>query len=235
VTERERRTYLQCRLIEAWVIVLLNGDEDRAPTPELKEAVPKLDHAITLLDDDFRLWRAWLRFQKARALIRLGDDAKRGTGPQDAPDGEIVSSHDRARRLWVEARRSAEEALDEFASVVNRYGAARCRLEIGQTYARELRYAAAVQPLEEARETFFFCGDRLVEADTAVLLAQVRIQAGELAVVKDELDFAQRVYRGINHRRGMAEVRRVRNLMHEQRARQRREPAVSAPTAQGVR
>lgn len=233
--EERRRVYLQCRLIEAGVIVLLNTDHASVGVTELEGAVRDIDHAITLLTNDFRLWQAWLKFQQARVLIKLGDVVKQERGPQGVSDGEIVSPDDRARRLWVDARRAAEEALREFASMVNRYGTARCRLEIGRTYSRERRYEAAIQPLEEARETFFFCGDRLVEADTAILLAEVRIRAGHTTQVNEELDFAHRVFRSINDRRGLAEVRRVRNLAHTLQAAQRRGSRRPVPTAQGAR
>jgi tetratricopeptide (TPR) repeat protein len=231
----DRRVYLQCRLVEAGVIVLLNTDDDGVGADGFDGAVHDIDHAITLLTDDFRLWRAWLRFQRARVLLRLGDLARDEKEPRPAPDGEIVSPADRARRLWVEARRSAERALTEFALMVNRYGTARCRLEIGRTYVREGRHAAALQPLEEARETFFFCGDRLVEADVAVLLAEVRAHIEKFDHVQDELDFAQRVFRGVNDRRGLARVRHVRSLAARQRRAHRRPSPYPRESVQGAR
>lgn len=214
----DQRTYLECRLIEADVVVRLSAGDHRANDEELWQAVENLDRALTLLPpDEFRLWRAWLMFHRTRVLIRQAEVAGHGGEPVMADDGEIVSPADQKRRLLVGARFTAELALGEFAEMSNRYGTARCRLELGRIYAQENRAEAALQPLEEARETFFFVTDRWIEARTALVLAETRVDIGRnLVAVPGELDFARSIFKGVRDRRGLSDVRRVRARWRQQ-------------------
>jgi hypothetical protein len=209
----ENATYLECRLIEARVMVLLNGDgRHRANADQLQDARRDLDRALALLPREFALWQAWLTYQQARVLIRQAENADRAN-LLEADDGDIVSGPDQARRLRFEARRLAENALDSFAAMSHRYGSARCRLEIGRIYAVD-RAEAAVPLLEEARETFFFCGDRWIEAQTALVLADVRARSRTaVAAGHAELDFAERVFDGLRDQADLARVRTVRKAL----------------------
>lgn len=209
----ENATYLECRLIEAGVMVLLNGvGRRRASADQLSDALTDLDRALTLLPHEFALWRAWLTYQQARVLIRQAEDADRAN-LVEVDDGDILSGPDQARRLRFEARWVAERALDAFAAMSHRYGSARCRLEIGRIYAVE-RAEAAVPLLEEARETFFFCGDRWIEAQTALVLADVRARSrSSVSAGHAELDYAERVFEGLRDRADLAKVRTVRKAL----------------------
>jgi len=80
------------------------------------------------------LWRAWAGLERA--------EVKRAQG-----------EHDLGRVL-------AFRALEGFAEMRHRYGTARCRLEIGQSYLDQRRPEDALPVLEEARETFATGGDR---------------------------------------------------------------------------
>jgi hypothetical protein len=213
VGSSENAEYLECRLLEAGVMVRLNGaGPHRASADQLQEALADLNRALDLLPRGFALWRAWFTYQRARVLARQADDADRSTLIEE-DDGDIMSGLDHARRLRFDARRTAENALDAFAAMSHRYGSARCRLEIGRIYAVDSA-KAAIPLLEEARETFFFCGDRWIEAQTALVLADVRVRTRQTAAAgQAELDFAERVFEGLRDRADLAKVRQIRRSL----------------------
>lgn len=196
--------YLRCRIREARAIVRLNDVVNHGgAASQLREAVADLDRAAELLPPGYRLWHSWFAYHKARVLIRQADEIER--------DRDIdLLDHNEARRLRREARQLAQTALDEFASMAHRYGAARCRLEIGRTFAVE-RPEAALPLLEEARETFIFCGDRWIEAQTALVLAQVRtrVRLSREEALR-EIDFAEGVFEAVRDRPHLAEARTAR-------------------------
>jgi hypothetical protein len=80
----------------------------------------------------------------------------------------------RSRGQFDLCRVLALRAVEDFAEMSHRYGAARCRLEIGRSYLDQQRPADALPALEEAREMFSTLGDRWIEAETAADLARAQ-------------------------------------------------------------
>jgi hypothetical protein len=154
--------FLAGRVSEARAIVLMNSS-GRGPADQraLRDALDNLTAADRRLAPEFVVYQAWLDYHRARAMFRLAT-------------AESVASPD--QRQITAARQIAQRAMATFASLPHRYGAARCRLEIGHMYLRENNARAALPLLEEARETFSYSGDRWIEARTAVLLAELRIR-----------------------------------------------------------
>jgi tetratricopeptide (TPR) repeat protein len=200
--------YLRCRLDEARSIVRLNDVANHGGSEsQLQEAITELDRAADSLPNGYRLWQAWFAYHKARVLIRQARN-------RDTAGDAVFADPDDARRIRREARRLAQTALDAFASMSHRYASARCRLELGRTFAVEQRpevAARALPLLEEARETFIFCGDRWIEAQTALVLAQVRMR---LKVNRDEavreVAFAQTVFAAMRDRNHLNEANATR-------------------------
>jgi len=96
-----------------------------------------------------RWWLAWLAHAEARLALELGETRK--------------------------CRGAADTAIDLFASMQDRYGAAQCRLLLGKAYLRESRTGEASAPLEEALHTLRDCEDEHLEALTLKELAEVRL------------------------------------------------------------
>lgn len=233
------RTYLSCRLTEADTMLLLTETEDAVVRPDdLDRALEALDAALKALPDGYELWGAWLRFQRTRVIIRQAELASRRAKEQtELADGDIVAAPVRARTLRLDARQAAEEALDAFGKFSHRFGAARCRLEIGRSYVREREFEAAIPMLEEARETLFFCGDRLVEAHAALDLAGARLdriyqlkhnaaESGGAPVLAEEivaatraaeqeLEFVTLVMKSIRDRAGSKKARTLRGRLKQ--------------------
>jgi tetratricopeptide (TPR) repeat protein len=92
------------------------------------------------------LWRAWIRHQRALVALRAGH--------------------------YGESRKYGLHALDGFTDIRHRYGMGHSRLVIGRAYLAERRIDAATATLEEALTTLRSCGDRWIEAEAAITLAQ---------------------------------------------------------------
>lgn len=218
--DESREPYLRCRLVEAEAMVLLNGKGDNRPTDEkLRRALQRLAGERRTLPPELRLWHAWLTYQEARVIAQRAKVAEDQRISGEWPDdGEFLSPPEYTRRLRLQARLRAEAALGAFATMNHRYGTARCRLEIGRSYEAE-GSVEAIGPLEEARETFFFCGDRAVEAETALLLARARIHSGQdLDAADAELVFATRVLRGVGNRDLLRLARDTRRELDKRRS-----------------
>jgi hypothetical protein len=156
--------FLVGRVSEARAIVRINAYERRhADDLALKTALDDLAVAEQWLPPEFVVYQAWLDYHRARAMFRLATAEPAGPSEQ-------------RQRQVILARQIAQRAMVTFSSHAHRYGAARCRLEVGSMYLKENNPSAALPLLEEARETFFFCGDRWIEARTALVLAELRIQ-----------------------------------------------------------
>lgn len=113
-------------------------------------AIPALEEGIAAANDaQQRLWQAWLLHATARVWLEDGDPAA--------------------------CRKHAGEALQLFADMQHRYGAAHCRLLIGTAAMRQERLGTAAATLEETLESLGSCGDRHLEAMTLNRLAEVRI------------------------------------------------------------
>lgn len=114
------------------------------------------------------LWRAWIRHQRALVALRAGH--------------------------YGESRKYGLRALDGFTDIRHRYGMGHSRLVIGRAYLAERRTDAAIATLEEALITLRSCGDRWIEAEAAITLAQA-----------NQLDF--------QHRQSTGTPPRVRQLL----------------------
>ncbi|WP_345634771.1 NB-ARC domain-containing protein [Rugosimonospora acidiphila] len=99
----------------------------------------------TLRLPDLRLWRPWIRLE--HALVAL--DAQE-------PD---------------QSRTLGTSALDGFTALRHRYGAAHARLVIGRAYLADGSLSRAIVALEESHGTFRRCGDRWIQAQCALALA----------------------------------------------------------------
>jgi tetratricopeptide (TPR) repeat protein len=114
-----------------------------------------------------RWWQAWLAHALARLALETGDTAR--------------------------CRSEADQAIDLFAAMNDRYGTAHSRLLLGRAYLRDGRSDAAAAALEEAGETVRSCRDRHLEALILKALAEVRLAqyrstgAGERLTEADEM------------------------------------------------
>jgi hypothetical protein len=182
--------HVWCRLLEARAIVRLNTVQygrhasDDFVLGELSNAILDLDEARRNLPTGYGLWLPWFAYYRARISLYLATH-----GHHDLRPGE------RARIHLLEARHSVQEALDGFLANRHKYGMARCRLELGRIHRAEYAYDLALAQLEEARETLLLCGDRWLEAQTAHVLAELRLDQARRPAATDDrmsiLDFAE--------------------------------------------
>ena len=93
-----------------------------------------------------QLWVPWIWYQRAVVAYQRGH--------------------------YERCREQALSALEGFTDFQHRYGAAHCRLLIGRAYLAESEVDRATPFLEEAHRTLRRCGDRWIEADAAVELAE---------------------------------------------------------------
>jgi tetratricopeptide (TPR) repeat protein len=73
-----------------------------------------------------------------------------------------------------EAVQATSRALDKFSGLLHRYGTAHCRVLLARAELERHLPEAAVALLEDGLDAFHKCGDRWVEADTSLLLAEVQ-------------------------------------------------------------
>jgi tetratricopeptide (TPR) repeat protein len=145
--DREER--LRACLLSARAVVLRCAFRAGGAPSLLDDADAALREANRLAEaKEQRLWRAWAGYQRARVV--------------------------RSRGQFDLCRVLALRAVEDFAEMSHRYGAARCRLEIGRSYLDQQRPADALPALEEAREMFSTLGDRWIEAETAADLARAQ-------------------------------------------------------------
>ena len=216
--------YVWCRLLEARAIVRLNTVQygrdvsDDLVIGELGSALVELEEARRQLPAGYGLWLPWFAYYRARVNLFLATNG----GPDLAP-GE------RSRMFLLDARQSVQAALDGFLANRHKYGMARCRLELGRVHRAEHAYDLALAQLEEARETLLLCGDRWLEAQTAHVLAELRLdQAARMASPAErvsmldfavaEADFAERTFDALEDDQHAADARGLhRRVLDEQR------------------
>ncbi|MBV1856510.1 tetratricopeptide repeat protein [Catellatospora tritici] len=144
---------LRASILWAKSVLLFDEFKQTGDPQWLQAAEETLDTAAETAEKHAQLlWLAWVDHQRARV--------KRAQGRFDV------------------ARSIAYQAIEGFAHMRHRYGSARCRLEIGLTYLDQGLPQEALPLLEEARQTFSFCGDRWIEADTVKALGEARQQLG---------------------------------------------------------
>jgi tetratricopeptide (TPR) repeat protein len=189
-------------LLYAKAVVLLDyADRDAAtasveldPTVALHEADRALLEGMRSAEQHKqRLWRAWLGSQRARVIRRLG-------------------------RLEL-GRAVAYRAMEDFARMAHRYGTARCRLEVGRSYLSQHRPLEALPALEEARHTLATCGDRWIEAETAVALAQAQQLAGRTGEATRELRLATGYYELVGDPVGLATATKMYDELQQRQRR----------------
>lgn len=139
-------TRLRASILWAQAVVLLEA-ADRTGDPgrllDAERCLVRADrHAAT---HEQRLWTAWIGYLRARAACQ-------------------AHRYERGRTL-------ASRAIEQFAGMRHRYGRARCRLVVGQSYLAQHRALEALPVLEDALGTFQTCADRRMEAETATSMS----------------------------------------------------------------
>nr|WP_240948097.1 ATP-binding protein [Planosporangium mesophilum] len=124
-----------------------------------------------------QLWRPWIRLEHARLLLSWGH----------ADPGRRLTLHDQSRRLSL-------SALEGFTALRHRYGCGHARLALGRAYLAEGKVDKAIPVLEESRGTFRRCGDRWIEADVAVALADAYRRDGQGQLAVDLLAAAEQTF-----------------------------------------
>jgi hypothetical protein len=194
-----RRTeFLAVRLMEATSMIRINSyKQEEGGVGELLLAIDELLEAAERIPPSSVTQLAWLNYHLARAKFELALSDRPGS-PED-------------RRLLVtSAHQAAQKAMVDFSGRSHRYGAARCRLEIGSMYLRDHKLPEALPLLEEARETFYFSGDRWIEARTAIALARLRIEARQnLVEAAADLEFAAVVFQQARDDASLSETRQA--------------------------
>ncbi|MFY1638080.1 hypothetical protein ACN27F_33175 [Solwaraspora sp. WMMB335] len=112
---------------------------------EAAETLREADRRTRVSAHGRRLWRPWIRHQRALVALRAG--------------------------RYEEGRKYGFRALDGFTEIRHRYGVGHSRLAIGRALLAERRTEAATAVLEEALITLRTCGDRWMEAEAATVLA----------------------------------------------------------------
>jgi hypothetical protein len=132
-------------------------------------------------DGKQRLWKAWISQRRAQA--------------------------DRLARRYDRSRSTALRAVEEFDAMRHRYGAARCWLEIAKCYLEEHDPGNALRILEDARQTFAYCGDRWTEAETALMLAETQLRMNRFAEAVQEAYEASEIYGDLGDHGNAAKAR----------------------------
>jgi tetratricopeptide (TPR) repeat protein len=171
-----------------------SGDAEPADAPRfLDDADRTLREAAAVADAHRqRLWRAWIGWQRARVVRRL----------ERFELGRVVASR----------------TMEEFAQMRHRYGVALCRLELGRSYLAQQRPLEALPVLEEARHTLATCGDRWIEAETAVALADAQQRAARFDEAVRELRLAITYYDELGEPAGLAAASDLLDQIHQPRA-----------------
>jgi tetratricopeptide (TPR) repeat protein len=133
-----------------------------------------------------RWWLAWLAHAEARLALEVGEARK--------------------CRSW------ADTAIDLFASMQDRYGAAQCRLLLGKAYLRDDRTVEASAPLEEALHTLRDCEDEHLEALTLKELAEVRLDQGRF---DEAIEMLRTADRSLHDLGDLLEQGMVQHRLHE--------------------
>lgn len=97
------------------------------------------------------LWRSWIRLEHATIALSAREPA-------------------RSRALSL-------SALEGFTTLGHRYGSAHARLTLGKSYLEEESIDRAIVALEESHSTFRRCGDRWIEATSAMALADAYLRS----------------------------------------------------------
>jgi tetratricopeptide (TPR) repeat protein len=134
-----------------------------------------------------RLWRPWVRFE--RATVALNDE--------------------RAEQC----RESAVMALDDFAAMNHRYGAAQARHLYGIACLRDNRLRRAVPALEESLDDLRACGDRQKEAHVALALASAYYATQRFRDAESLFRAAESSFDVLGDEQGSAAATRQRKLL----------------------
>lgn len=182
---------------------------------QLEQAVGVLREAEELTRigrRDQRLWRPWIRHQ--RALVAL------------------------AGGRYEEGRKYGFRALDDFTEIRHRYGAGHSRLAIGRAFLAEGRIDAAVPMLEETLTTFRASGDRWIEAEAATVLAEAQQRAYQLQpsaqappITRQLLLAAEQTFARLGDTTSEGRSRRMLADLDEIQVTIEREPTPSMPVA----
>lgn len=128
-----------------------------------------------------RLWVGWIGQQRAAVAYR--------------------------DRRYDYGRDLAFRAMETFTEMRHRYGTAHCRLVAGLTYLAQRSPAEARKVLEEALHTFNACGDRWVEARTAMALAEALTQLDRAGEARKLLRRAVEIFDDLGAEREWARAR----------------------------
>ena len=131
-----------------------------------------------------QLWRSWIRLQ--HALVSLA-----------------AAEFDQSRQVSL-------SALEGFTVLRHRYGSGHARLALGRAYLAEGSFEKATPVLEESNGTFRRCGDRWIEADSAVALADAYQRGGRGREAIDLLSAAEQTFSKLADERSL---RRASHLL----------------------
>jgi tetratricopeptide (TPR) repeat protein len=140
-----------------------------------------LEAAQISKDQGQRLWTAWLGQGLGRVALRAGDP---------------IGSRERSLR-----------ALELFSQMRHRYGAAHCRLLLGEAYLEEYRPDDAASFLEDALETFQSCGDPWIAGATLKLLAQSKRDRSQTDEAIHLFEAAGQIFSDVGDQKGEDSVR----------------------------
>lgn len=127
------------------------------------------------------LWAAWIGEGKARVAL--------------------------AREEFGDSKALAAQTLERFLEIHHRYGVARCRMLLGETYRKQGRADEAARPLEEALETFQNCGDPWIAAVAMRTLALNRLEQGDAGDAAGLLENAYQVFESLGDELNRRNVR----------------------------
>jgi tetratricopeptide (TPR) repeat protein len=162
-----------------WAAGLVLLSDDR-----LDEAASKVMRASEISGETGQvLWTAWSLQCRGDIALRAGD-------------------HNAARKYAI-------DALEMFTEMRHRYGAAHCRLIIGETFGLDQRTDESAREFETALETFQNCGDPWITAESLRLLALAKRDQKHMANETAQLlENSYRIFEDLGDARSMMRVRK---------------------------
>ncbi|MEH0819246.1 MULTISPECIES: AfsR/SARP family transcriptional regulator [unclassified Micromonospora] len=127
--------------------------------------------------------------------------------------GQLRCAQDR----YAESAQYLTQALEAFREGGHRHEEALTLTALGATCREQCRFAEALYFLGCAEPIARDLGDDAVLADVRRLAGAVRLEQGDLAAARTDLEMALRVYEGLADRRGVALTWRMLSLHHRAR------------------
>ncbi|KHD78195.1 NB-ARC domain-containing protein [Actinoplanes utahensis] len=141
----------------------------------------------------FALWQAWIQYRRAETAVTAG----------------------RVR----EAQGTLYTALEQFTAIGHRYGVGHCRSLLARIHVMTGQLLHAEAAAEEAVETFRTCGDAWIDADAALVLADIQRRSRRPGDAQATLRTAARLLGQVGDGWRAARVRGAALLLYLPRAR----------------